>query len=166
MPSGWSVAVISVFYAAGFAVLGFGLWGVRRSSQAAGWPTAPAMVTHLEMKESSGREGATYQVIVRYTYTVDGVTYTGDRLAFGYVDSDGREAHEQIYRKLKGATVVAARYDPAHPAEACLSYGIHRSIWYVLAFAATWLAFMFGITFLWWLSTRPDPVMLDNLSVQ
>lgn len=157
---------ISIFYLIGFGLLGFGLWNAHRSRQAAAWPTAPATITRLEVGENSDSDGSTYEVKVQYTYTVDGVAYEGSRLAFGYAASSGREAHEEIHRKLQGAASVAVRYDPADPSVSCLSFGLHRSIQFMLVFSITWLAFVFGFTMLWWLFSRSDTVLLDNLLVQ
>lgn len=157
---------ISVFYLTGFGLLGFGLWSARRSTQAASWPTAPATITSLEVRAGSVRDGSTYEVKVQYTYTVDGVVHVGSRLAFGYTSSSGRETHDEIFRRLKEARVISARYDPADPSVSCLSFGIHRSIQITLAFAVTWLLFVIGFTLMFWLFSRSDAVLLDNLSTQ
>lgn len=164
--SGCFAIFISVFYAIGFGLLGYGLWSARRSTQAAAWPTVPAKITSLELHENSDSEGSTYEVRVQYSYAVDGVNYEGSRLAFGYAGSSGREAHEEIHRRLKEAKMVAVRYDPSEPSVSCLSFGLHRSILIVLAFAITWLLFVIGFTLLFWLFSRRDGVLLDNLSVQ
>lgn len=157
---------IGVFYAIGFGMLGFGLWGAWRSTQAGMWPTAPATITRLEVREDRDSDGSTYEVKVAYTYKVDGLDYEGSRVAFGYGASSGRRAHHEIYQRLKDAKAVSVRYDPADPSVSCLSFGLHRSILFVLAFAVTWLLFMIGFTMLYWLSSRPDTVLLDNLSVR
>jgi hypothetical protein len=157
---------ISVFYAVGFFLLGYGLWSAQRSTQAATWPTSPARITSLEVHEKSDGDGTTYEVKVQYTYSVDGMDYEGSRLAFGYTASSGREVHDEIHRKLKEARTVAVRYDPSDPSVSCLSFGLHRSIQMTLAFAVTWLLFIIGITLLFWLFSRRDGVLLENLSVQ
>lgn len=165
MGTGFFAAFISVFYAVGFGLLGYGLWSAHRSTQAATWPTCPGTLTSLEVRENSDGDGTTYEVKVQYAYTVDGVAYEGTRLAFGYAGSSTRAAHEAIHRRLKEATTVAVRYNPAHPSVSCLSFGLHGSIQTLLAFAVTWLLFVFGFTLLCWLSSRPDTVLLDNLGV-
>jgi hypothetical protein len=157
---------ISVFYVVGFGLLGYSLWSALRSTQAGAWPTTPATIKSLEVRENSDSDGSTYEVKVQYTYTVDGVAHEGTRLAFGYGGSSGREAHDEIHRRLKDAKSVAVRYDPADPSVSCLSFGLHRSIQITLAFAVTWLLFVFGFTLLFWLFSRRDTVLLDNLSVQ
>lgn len=146
---------ISVFYAIGFGLLGYGLWSARRSTQAAAWPTAQATITTLEVCENSDSEGTTYKVEVQYSYTVDGVAYSGSRLAFGYGGGSEREAHE-IYRMLKKDKTVAVRYNPSDPAVSCVLFGLHRSIRFLLAFAATWMLFLLGFTLLFFLISRRD----------
>jgi hypothetical protein len=163
---GCFIVVISLFYLVGFALLAGALWNTRHSLQAGSWPTAPAKITRLEVRENSDSDGSTYQVEVEYSYVVDGRPYDGKQLAFGYNATSGREAHDEICRKLQGAKQVFVRYDPANPARSCLSYGLHRSLQILLAFAVTWLAFIVGMTLLWWLFSRSDTVLLDNLMVQ
>jgi hypothetical protein len=163
---GCFVAFISVFYLVGFGVLGYAVWSAWRSTQVASWPTTQGIVTNLALKESSDNDGTTYEVQVEYDYTVAGTLYRGSRLAFGYTASSGRDAHMAIHDKLKAAKIVDVHYDPADPASSALSFGIHRSIQFTLAFAITWLAFVIGFTLIWWLASRGDDVLLQNLSVQ
>src|SRR4051794_25671266 len=94
---------VGVFYLFGFGLLGAGLWSAWRSTQAAAWPTVPGALPRLSVNETSGGDAAPYEVKVQYPYTVDGVAYEGSRLAFGYASSSGREAPDEIYRKLKEA---------------------------------------------------------------
>src|SRR5437879_77834 len=126
-PMGCFAVFISVFYLIGLGLLGYGVWNARRSTQAAHWPTTSGTLTQLEVQGKSDSEGSTYEVKVSYTYAVEGVAYDGSRLAFGYSGSGNREAHDEVYRKLKDAKVVAVRYDPSDPAVSCLSFGMHSS---------------------------------------
>jgi hypothetical protein len=87
-------------------------------------------------------------------------------VAFGYSASGDRASQAEIHDKLKAAKSVDVRYDPADPATSALSFGIHRSIRFFIVFAVTWLAFVFGFTLIWWVSTANDGVLLQNISVQ
>jgi hypothetical protein len=157
---------ISLFYIVGFALLGYGLWSAKRSTEAAGWSTVRGTVTQCKLEHHSDSDGGTtYEVKVQYTYSVGGQQYTGSRLAFGYSASSGQEAHQEIMTALENAKGVEVRYDPLDPASSTLSYGIHRSIQFMLAFAVTWLLFVFGFTVIWWLASRSDSVLLQNLIV-
>ncbi|NEP06999.1 MAG: DUF3592 domain-containing protein [Okeania sp. SIO4D6] len=103
-----------------------------------------------------------YEVKVKYRYSVRGRTYTGSRLAFGYVSSSGRQIHQDILNRLKSGSSVKVRYNRRNPAISTLSYGIHRSIKLVLEFAIIWLAFSW---IFWWVVYQPDDVLLKNLEV-
>ncbi len=166
MQIGCFTVFLSVFVPIGLGLLGFGIWSARLSTQAAAWPTTPGTITQLSVQENSDCDGNTYEVRVQYKYTVDGAAYQGSRLAFGYAASSGREAHDEIHRKLRGAKTIAVRYKPSEPSVSCLSFGLHRSIQMILVFAVTWLVIVFGFTLFAWILTCSDSVMLDNLSVQ
>jgi hypothetical protein len=157
---------ISIFYLIGFGMFGYSLWNSRQSTRAAAWPTVPGTIADLALDEKSDSDGTTYEVKVRYTYTVDGVAYEGKRLAFGYSASSGREAHDEIFQKLSTAKAVDVRDDSADPAVSCLSFGLHRSIQIGLAFSLMWLAFVFGFTIVVWLFAQGDSILLKNLSVK
>jgi hypothetical protein len=165
---GFFAIFISVFYLAGFGLLGYGLWSARRSTQAAHWPTTPGTLTNIDLKmdSDSDGDGTTYEVQVEYTYTVAGKAYEGSRLAFGYTGGSDRQEEARIHDKLKGAKSVDVRYDPDDPASSALSFGIHGSIKAVLSFAITWLVCVVGFTWMWWATSRTDTVLLQNLSVR
>lgn len=157
---------LSIFYLVGFGLLAGGIWGAYWSTAAESWSVAPGKILRAELKESGDSDGSTWAVEVEYTYTVGGVAYSGDRLAFAYAASSDQEAHLAVLKKLQGAKQVDVRYDPADPASSCLSYGIHNSIRILFVFAVTWLAFIFGFTLLMLLGHGEDTVLLENLVVK
>jgi hypothetical protein len=158
---------ISLFYAIGLGILGYAFWSARRSKVAANWPIAPGAIESCSLESSSdGDGGTTYEVKVRYRYTIHQKEYCGSRLAFGYSASSGQSAHEQLRSKLASCKVVDVRYDPTDPSISTLSFGLHRSIQFMFVFAITWLAFVIGFTVIWWVAARPDDVLLRNLIVR
>lgn len=163
---GCFAAFISLFYIVGFGILEYSVRAARRSTQAADWLTAQGTITNVAIQTNGGSDGDTYEVKVTYTYTVDGNTYTGSRLAFGYAGSSGRAIHDKIYQKLHEAKSAAVRYNPRDPSSSVLSVGIHRSIQFAFVFAITWLVFVLGFTLIWWIAMHDDDVLLQNLIVQ
>jgi hypothetical protein len=160
------VPFISLFYAVGLGILGYALYAARRSAVAAGWPTTPGTVVRCSLADrSDGDGGTTYEVQVDYDYRVGARQLSGSRIAFGYAASSGWDAHNQIYQALRQAKAIRVRYDPADPAVSTLSFGLHRSIQFMFAFAITWLAFVVGFTVLWWVTAQPDDVLVRNLIV-
>lgn len=157
---------IGIFYLIGFGLLGYGLLTLIRSTNAKNWPTAKGIVESSSIQTSSDSEGgSTYQVVVQYSYTVNNKKYTNDKIAFGYVSSSGEEAHLEILNKIKNASAITVRYEPNNPQNAVLSFGFHRSIQFIFAFAITWLAFVIGFTVLYYLFSKPDSTLLENLNV-
>lgn len=157
-------AFISLFYLIGLGMLGYGLWMMKRSLEVATWPITEGRIESCELKSNSDSDGdTTYEVQVNYTYRVSGQEYQNDRLAFGYSASSGEQAHREILTRLTNASVVRVHYDPVNPQTSVLSYGVHRSIQFILAFATTWLLFVVGFTVIWWLASRSDEVLLKHL---
>ncbi len=140
----------TVFLLIGLGLLAFGLWAAWKSTQAAYWPVVPGKIESLDLEQASDQHGTNYRVKVAYTYSVNGVNHTGSRLAFGYTSSNYPAHHEAILQKLRGGTGVDVRYNPANPAESCLSYGMHRSIQFLLAFAVVWLVSTLGFAMIAW----------------
>ena len=58
------------------------------------------------------------------------------------------------------------RYLPDHPADSSLSYGLHQSIKFLLAFGAMWLVFTVGLHVLFWVTSEADSALLDNLTTR
>lgn len=142
-----------------FGLLAFvgGLVEARSARRAGRWPTAPAAVTRVAVVEDDG----CFRVEVAYTFAVDGVEYTGSRLAFGYGGSSERAEHDEIFEKLRGAKTVAARYDPSNPAESCLSNGVNNYIWILVIVGALVTALAIGLTAFF--STTGRWVLVNNL---
>ncbi len=156
---------ISVFFLVGFGLLGFGLYSYYRGHQALSWPTVEGRLEACHLKEKSDSDSTTWEVNVRYSYSVAGQEFEGQRLAFGYSASSAHEAHKGIYEKLKSASVVTIRYQPDNPGDSVLAAGFNRSTFMVLAFAVTWLLFTTGFTVLWVTSSGRDTQILDQIQV-
>jgi hypothetical protein len=157
------VVFISFFYLIGFGLLGYSLLSIKRSTEAASWPSTLGTITSCDLESHSDGDGTTHQVRVKYLYQVGGREFTSQVIAFGYAASSGQEVHQEILDKLKSATTVEVRYAPYDPQTSVLSYGFHRSLQFTLAFAITWLLFVIGFTIIWWVATGSDDVLLRNL---
>ena len=164
MPSLVFVLFMTLFFAAGFAMIGFGLRSVFRANQAKNWPTAKGTIESCRIEESSDSDGGTsYKVEVRYLYAVRGRSYEGTRIAFGYSGSSGRAAHQEIADRLNASETVLVRYDPLQPANAVLAYGLNRSILLLLVFGVTWLLFTTGFSLLVFMTSLRDTGILNTL---
>jgi hypothetical protein len=78
--------------------------------------------SRIEKRESTDYDGSStthYTAIVRYTYSVMGEEFTGDRVAFGIKAIDKNSANEIINRYPVDNTVMIY-YDPNNPGQAVL----------------------------------------------
>ena len=143
-------------------------WISRRARQQAraaeAWPTVPATVTSAEISmrrksTGTGRDRGrqtVYTPVVRYSYTVAGVAYQGDRVSFGPNESPFRGAAEKIVAKYPVGAPITVRHDPATPSRASIEAtaksallpmivgGIFVAIGAVLALGGIFAAFAAG----------------------
>ena len=155
----------SVFVAIGIALLGWGVISARRSIAVAAWPIAPGQITKCELKESSDSDGTTCVVKVEYSYRIGGKSYTGSRIAYGYSGSSATGTHQQLFNQLNTCRGVVVHYNPTDPTTSALSYGVHRSIVFILIFGSVWLTFSIGMMLLFWTGISGGDVLLKNIVV-
>ncbi|MEO1376630.1 MAG: DUF3592 domain-containing protein [Cyanobacteria bacterium J06635_10] len=158
---------ICIFSIPGLILLFCGIGIATDSIQASNWPSVMGKITNLSLQKqiSSDSDGTTteiYEVKVEYSYSVMDRTYNSSRLAFGYGSSSGKPIHQEIFDKLESASSVKVRYSPKNPEISTLSFGIHRSIQFVLGFAIIWLL---SVTLVAWVGFHPDSVLLKNMEV-
>lgn len=118
---------IAIFLMIGFCAAG--IWMTfralalqRRAARTLDWPTVEGEILNAAL-DRAGDEDGPCRAAATYAYEVEGQRYTGDRLAFGHLES-GDEARERaIVEALPPGTRVAVRYDPRNPAVSCLAGG-------------------------------------------
>ena len=64
------IAFISIFYAVGFGLLGYSLLSMKRSTEAAAWPSTVGTIVWCDLKTDVDSDGDTHQVKVSYQYSV------------------------------------------------------------------------------------------------
>ena len=104
----------------------FALWNAWKNVQLAkastAWPTTPGTVTAAER----GRVMFRPQPRVAYSYSVNGVSYTGKRISFA-AGVPGKETDSVLARYPVGRA-VAVSYAPEKPSEAALEPGSNRNV--------------------------------------
>jgi len=146
----------------GLGPLVFAAWNGYRSVRAADWPIATGEVRDLELVNHRGRR-MTQSVRVEYAYKVAGTSYSGKRVAFGYLASNDSPSHVELYEKLKRARSIGVRYNPADPADACLACGWHHSHQFTTLFGVIWIVLIGGFIWMGRLGSRGDALLLRNL---
>lgn len=114
---------------------GFAAWSAAQdweATRAAGWPTAPGVVLELDARMAKPvgvrKTSLEYKVTARYTYTVNGREYEGDRFNPYNGWTDGATAAETRALYPPGGACDIA-YDPADPARAYLAPGPQKAAW-------------------------------------
>ena len=132
-------AFLSCFVGVGVAMLGYGTYGILQAKRSASWPTARGEIESCKMHSHRDSEGSSYGCEVDYRYQVNGETYQGDRIAFGYNNTNYKQPHKQIERHLKQGRYVQVHYNPQDPSQSVLSTGTSSNTWLPIVFGTTWL---------------------------
>lgn len=105
-----------------------------KEDDVAGWPTAPGQITTLDMQDRVedtdmsmvGNVAPTVkEVVIVYTYQVDGTTYTNDKIYFDERLPQNRrlvepEDADKISQKYQVGKSVSVYYDPDDPTQSAL----------------------------------------------
>jgi uncharacterized protein YxeA len=100
--------------------------GMFRCISAQSWPCTKGIVTQLKIERQTHsskikRESVSEEVKVKYDYSVDGIQYSGDKIAFAYFATDDAHEHSDIKNRLSELKSVKVFYNPKNPAQAVLT---------------------------------------------
>jgi hypothetical protein len=116
-----------------------GISAYVRSSASAAWPAVEGVITVSEIEvrqETRERRRGTssikerrvvdvYEADVKYTYTVDGKGYTGDRITYFSHATDSEALAREDVEKYPVGKKVPVHHDPEDPSTAVLEPGSH-----------------------------------------
>ena len=120
------VGVIFIFTGIIFLVIGLIFRGKVKKAQT--WPVVSGTVESTEIKAhktttKQGRSGyrtsTSYEPVVHYTYTVNGQSYTGKRIAYSGFQGAEVTAQEKLKQYPQGGS-VQVHYNPKKPQDALL----------------------------------------------
>jgi hypothetical protein len=143
---------VVIFLLAGVGLLAAGRKAERDAIRSAKWPVVIGLLESCEVVElPSAQIGGsdTWQLQLRYSYEVRGITHHSTRYAFGYGDGRDDAPHRAVAERLKRTPQLSVHYDPAHPSEAVLSTEVQTNLT-KLGYAGLVMA---GISTLIWLAT-------------
>lgn len=119
-----------IFWLIPAALIGVGVWlwvsDSQAQSEARGWSEAEGIVLSSRRLDpvvlSDGRRGNRYSVAVTYRYSVNGRSYTNDRVwltqNIGWATPDAADAFLENYREGAGVSVL---HDPEDPRRSVLA---------------------------------------------
>lgn len=158
---------ISIFYIAGFYMLREAYIAYAKSQKALNWPTTSAKITSCELITNyDSEDGNTYQVEATYKYSLNGMNYNNDNIAFGYSSSSSEDVHHKILDKLRHAETVQINYNPEDPRISVIAPGLNKSTITLFLFSITWLLFVLGFTIIWVVSSQTDNMLLDKIRIE
>lgn len=114
-----------ILFAVGAGMGGAVLHTLGQARAMSAWREVPAKVTACDLQVRRGNKGGkTYRVTARYTYEVDGVRHTGDRVSLHRgADNIGgyhRRKHAELRQDMATGTPTVCRVDPNRPEKAIL----------------------------------------------
>lgn len=141
----------------GFAVLAF--WFAFRVSddirRKRPWPTTPGKILERRVGEPMGTRSRSFLPYVKYTYVVEGKTYTNDQV---YMIRRSGGMHDSMQKLVDGLPdPVPVHYDPKDPASTYLVANPTGTSWTLVAFGALLLLMGVGQLLIIWNKKQGAP---------
>jgi hypothetical protein len=131
----------------GVSESGVDLVRARRSHD---WPMVAAEIVDSRVeRQSAGHSGGRFLPVVRYRYSVNGVTYEGRRVQFTRLETAAREDAERLTAPFQAGRNVVVRVSPSNPRVSVIQPGQDGRSWLHMllfaAFAAFGIAMLSGL---------------------
>ncbi len=139
--------LLLLFVLGGATVIFFGVRGVIWGKLSVDWPVAQGIVTSSSVGSSYNRESrsTSFEAKVEYEFTVEGVTFEGDRIFFGKWSSGNDSKEQEIAWHYPEGKSVNVYYNPGNPEVCLLEPGKTGKSWSLILFGALFL--LVGIFF-------------------
>jgi hypothetical protein len=135
---------IIVLVLAGLGVVLFAVYirNLARVRASGSWPAVQGTVTESWIEEDATTEedgtiSRRYAPKVSYRYTVMGMEYQGDRIAFGPGTSGSRSSAEKVLARYPKGGAALVYYNPEKPTDAVLERSLSKGL---LASGAVFIA--------------------------
>ncbi len=136
----------------GLGFLNFGVGQLTKGKESTNWPTVSGNVTKCDLEErtiteKSGTEKrtTTYEIVnISYGYSVEGTSYTSNRVSFG---GQKRGTARLLADRYSLGKAVKVFYDPDDPEESVLEPGLSGGSYFFLIFSIAIIAIggLYGI---------------------
>ncbi len=152
-----------------FSIIREGVTSLNQAMEIKKWTTAQGLLHEVDLVEirTKYKRRVANKVNVKYSYDVGGVTYEGNTVTLGTLDTIGisREENYKIYSKLKSAKQIEVRFNPADHRQSTLTYGVTTSHFVYITFGATFLMVVLGMSILILLSLFSEVDLSKSLVV-
>ena len=137
------IAALLIF---GLVLGGFGMYRYNMGRESGSWPVVQGKITYARPEPRRVKSRTQYHPGVRYTYTVNGRSYTGNRITASEIYQKSRSGAEDILRKYPVGGQIPVHYNPADPGVSLLETGLPKNVLVLLGGAAACLFFAGAIT--------------------
>lgn len=118
-------------------------WAINESTQGFSsdkWPTLQGTVQSATIKKVMTKNGTTRdEAEIRYQYSVDGKTYTSNRIQFG---GEIFRNPSELLGQYKRGKQISIHYNPTNPSISCLETGVNSVVIIPAFIAAMFFAFL------------------------
>ncbi len=91
------------------------------------WISLEAIISKIGLENGTSTHSFTSQVDVKYEFTVQGTSYIGNRICFGYSGTNIQTSHRELYDVLQKAETVEIWYNPRNPSKSVMVKDIYGS---------------------------------------
>ena len=137
-----------VFSLAGVGLLVFGSQNLSSGYSSKDWKTTQGVVVESRLVDNgrSKTGGRNNKPVIEYSYDVERVSYTSDRILFGI-------ASDEWVEKYPEGTAVTVAYNPLQPSQSTLNTGVHYSAWIAPLIG---IAFLLAVVISFWPSRKSN----------
>lgn len=135
---------IAPFVLIGLGTLIFSSYSIFKTEQAKSWFPVPANVEKIDIDSRSNKGTMSYEVIIKYSYTIEGKKYLGNRIAFGY-GMNNIDDHDGLFSRLERSKKIIVYVNPNDRQECVIVPGMNDSITGLLIFSILWNSFIVAL---------------------
>ena len=135
--------IAGVFLYLGFELVRGEIGSLRGGSASQSWPTVDGQIisSSVESSYSSGSSSARHYPIVEYEYSVEGESFTGDRISFAQQSYSDYKSADVVTKRYSVGRTVPVFYDPEDASNSVLEPGKSGSRWYLIGIGIVIAAF-------------------------
>jgi len=113
-----------IFIIVGGALTVFGIRNALRAKSSTEWPTIQGKIISSSVRTHRSNNSTTYHAEILYEFTLNGVAYSGNRVAYGDYGSSNSAHARNIANRYSQDKVVTVYYMPDNPEECLLEPGL------------------------------------------
>lgn len=163
LAAGCLIAFIIPFVVIGAGTFFYSVYQLLEGFSTHYWQETPATITDCQLKSFENSESVTEEVLVSYTYKIEGQNYKSSQIAVGY-SNNNVEDHRKLYQILNNAQRIMVYVNPKNHKKSVIIKGTNNSMVFLFLFSIMWNSFLaaFIVPSLLWRKDKANILMLDD----